>query len=426
MILFGRYLKTKGKEERALRELHPDSPWMWRPDWAQGRVRGGSKSTLVFSWGFAVFWNLISAPLLFKIPEEVERGNTAALIGLLFPVFGIGMIVWAVRATIRHRRFGTSTFAMTTLPGVIGGRVRGTIETGLQTLPEKGVSLKLSSIRRLVTGTGKNRTTSERVLWQEEEATPREQLQPAYQGTSIAVEFVVPYECEQTDETDPSDSIIWRLEADADIPGIDFKTQFEVPVFKTAESSPEAAEQESAFGFAPKPEREFNPLEATVVVRPSPLGGTEYYFGAARNFGAAVSTTAFLIIWLGAIWLQIYLGAPMLFPIFSGLFGVFIFLAAINLWIGVTLVRIEAGSVTIRRTVLGLGRRREIPCSEITQVKAEIGMQQSQTATQSAKAYYDIKLHRKVGRPKPAGRRIRNKREAEWLAADMWEKIEAS
>ena len=156
------------------------------------------------------------------------------------------------------------------------------------------------------------------------------------------------------------------------------------------------------------------------------MGGTEYYFGAARNFGAAVSTTAFLIIWLGAIWLQIYLGAPMLFPIFFGLFGVFIFLAAINLWIGITLVRIEAGSVTIRRTVFGLGRRREIPCSEITQVKAEIGMQQSQTATQSAKAYYDIKLHRKVGRPKPAGRGVRNKREAEWLAADMWEKIEAS
>ncbi len=401
MILLGRYLKSKGREKNALRQLHPDSPWMWRPDWAQGRVKGASKSTLVVSWVFAVFWNLISVPLLFQLPKEYARGNTVALIGLLFPLVGVGMIIWAVRATVRHRKFGTSTFAMTALPGVIGGRVRGAIETGLQTLPDKGVALKLSSIRRTVSGTGKNRTTHERVLWQEESNIPRARLQPAYRGTSVPVEFRVPYECEQTDETDPSNSIVWRLEADADIPGIDFKTQFEVPVFKTPESSPEAAEEEAEFGFAHKSEQEFNPLEATVVVRPSPLGGTEYYFGAARNFGAAVGMTVFLIIWLGAIWLQLYLGAPMLFPIVCGLLGVLIFVAVIHLWVGVTLVRIEAGAVTIRRSVLGLGRRREIPCSDITAVKAEIGMQQGQTATQSAKAYYDIKLHRKVGRPNP-------------------------
>ncbi len=314
---------------------------------------------------------------------------------------------------------------MTALPGVIGGRVRGTIETALQTLPDKGVALKLSSIRRTVSGAGKNRTTHERVLWQEESNIPRERLQPAYQGTSIPVAFAVPYECEQTDGSDPSSSIVWRLEADADIPGIDFKTQFEIPVFKTTESSPEASEDEAGFGFAPKSEQAFDPLEATVIVRPSPFGGTEYYFGAARNFGAAVGMTVFLIVWLGAIWLQLYLGAPMLFPIVCGLIGVLIFVATIDLWVSVTLVRIEEGTVAIRRTVLGLGRRREIPCSEITAVKAEIGMQQGQTATQSAKAYYDIKLHRKVGRPKPAGRGISNKREAEWLAADMWAKIEA-
>ena len=377
MILLGRYLKSKSQEKNALRQLHPDSPWMWRPDWAQGRVRGASKSTLVLSWVFAVFWNLISAPLLFQLPKEYARGNTAALIGVLFPLVGVGMIVWAVRATVRHRKFGTSTFAMATLPGVIGGRVRGTIETRLQTLPDKGVALKLSSIRRTVSGTGKNRTTHEHVLWQEEEHIPRERLQPAYRGTSIPIDFVIPFECEQTDETNPSDSLVWRLEADADISGIDFKTQFEVPVFKTPESSPEASEEEAEFGFAPKSEQAFDPLEATVIVRPSPLGGTEYYFGAARNFGAAVGVTVFLIIWLGAIWLQLYLGAPRLFPIFFGLFGVLIALFAIDLWFGVTLVRIEGGAVTIRRSVLGLGRRRKIPCSEITEVKAEIGMQQS-------------------------------------------------
>ena len=216
MILLGRYLKDKGQEESALRQLHPDSPWMWRPDWAQGRVTGTSRSTLVVSWVFAVFWNLISAPLLFQMPKEYARGNTVALIGLLFPLVGIGMLIWAVRATVRHRKFGTSTFAMATLPGVIGGGVRGTIETGLQAPSEKGMALKLSSIRRIVTGSGKHRSTRERVLWQEEERIPRERLQPAYRGTSIPVDFGIPFECDQTDGSDPRDSILWRLEAVAD------------------------------------------------------------------------------------------------------------------------------------------------------------------------------------------------------------------
>ena len=50
-------------------------------------------------------------------------------------------------------------------------------------------------------------------------------------------------------------------------------------------------------------------------------------------------------------------------------------------------------------------------------------MQQSQTATQSAKAYYDIEIHRKFGKKVKAGRNIRNKREAEWIVEQMRRRI---
>ena len=46
-------------------------------------------------------------------------------------------------------------------------------------------------------------------------------------------------------------------------------------------------------------------------------------------------------------------------------------------------------------------------------------MQQNQTATQSGQAYYDIELHRERGRKVMAGRGLRDKREAEWLAEQM-------
>jgi hypothetical protein len=68
--------------------------------------------------------------VLLIFPKEFfDKGNKLAVLGLLFPAVGAGLLVWAVRATLRWRKFGSSTFEMTTLPGVIGGPLRGTIHT---------------------------------------------------------------------------------------------------------------------------------------------------------------------------------------------------------------------------------------------------------------------------------------------------------
>ena len=99
--------------------------------------------------------------------------------------------------------------------------------------------------------------------------------------------------------------------------------------------------------------------------------------------------------------------------------SVLLFLAAVDLWFSTTRVVIGAGKVKIRRSTLGVASTKEIPFSEIEEVKLSIGMQQSKTATQSAKAYYDIEIHRKFGKKVKAGRNIRNKREAEWIVEQM-------
>jgi hypothetical protein len=52
-------------------------------------------------------------------------------------------------------------------------------------------------------------------------------------------------------------------------------------------------------------------------------------------------------------------------------------------------------------------------------------MQQQATMTQAGRVYYDIELHRKVGKKVAAGKHIRNKREAEWLVREMKRQIEA-
>ena len=423
LIAFGRFAASKTAELDALQQQHPDKPWMWRPDWAEGRVRGANRQTMLFTWAFALFWNLISAPLLLVIPKEfIEKDNKLALLGLMFPLIGLGLLIWAVGATLRWRKFGASIFQMSTVPGVVGGRLRGRIETSLQSIPETGFELKLSSVRRIERernsgGTG-NRSTTEKILWQEAQTIHPAQLALGYRGATVPVEFVIPYECEPTDDRDPLSIVVWRLESSADLPGVDFKCAFELPIFKTADSSPEPIEPGGSWG-SKSPTQTFDPNQATVRVGPSESGGTEFYYRAARNVGSALALTVFLLIWAGAVWLQLYMEFPLIFPILFGAFGVLLFFAAIDLWFATTRVVIELGRVKIRRSTLGISSTKEIPISEIDHVKLDIGMQQSETVTQSAQAYYDIEIHPKIGKKVKAGGNIKNKREAEWIVEQM-------
>ena len=80
----------------------------------------------------AVFWNLISTPLLFAIPEELDKGNTAILLAGLFPAVGLGLLVWAAKATRRWLAVGATPLTLDPYPGSIGGQVAGSIETNLR------------------------------------------------------------------------------------------------------------------------------------------------------------------------------------------------------------------------------------------------------------------------------------------------------
>ena len=149
--------------------LHPDQPWLWREDWAAGRVKwSGGKSTAI-SWVFAVFWNVISIVITaVVVPQEWTKGNHIVLLVLLFPLIGLAMLVSAVRNTLAWRRFGQCVFEMAAVPAALGGTLEGLIQTGTRLSLEHGLHLRLSCIRRTTTGSGKNRSTHEEILWQDE------------------------------------------------------------------------------------------------------------------------------------------------------------------------------------------------------------------------------------------------------------------
>lgn len=401
----------------AVKAAYPESPWMWRPDWAQGRVLSKTKSSMVMGWVAAVFWNLISWPILyFSWPELMFRiqKNPAALLVFLFPAIGIGLLVYAIRETLRWVEFGKTWFAMDSVPGAIGRSLSGKIQARFPHGAANGVKVKLSCVNRIVTGSGDNRSTQEKVLWREEAQVAAGALMPSPEGTFIPVNFQIPADALPTDNSDSRNEILWQLEATADVPGVNYRDFFEVPVFGTKDTpaESEAVTRETAFSHVPDGPVE-RPADAQVRVFPTPTGIC-FDFTPARNPGMAFGTTIFFLAWTGIVWF-LWTHAPIIFPIFFGLFDLILLFIVLSLWASSSMVTIGGGTVTIKAGLFGMGPVRTVSCADITDIMLSVGMQ---SGGASGTPYYTISLicpSRRV----EAGTGVRDKVEAEWLISEM-------
>jgi hypothetical protein len=114
--------------QRQLQAEHPAEPWLWRADWAAGRVKSRTEGSMIASWVGTIFWNLISWPIaIFALPMAVNQKGPAAYFMLLFPAIGIFLLVYSIRRTIAFFEFGKTCFEMASVPGVVGRELRGSI-----------------------------------------------------------------------------------------------------------------------------------------------------------------------------------------------------------------------------------------------------------------------------------------------------------
>ena len=407
-VLAGR----RGVQARAVVETrHPDAPWMWRPDWASGRILDASRTTMFATWGFAIFWNLISIPsAVMGVRAAIRQGETAPLLVLLFPLVGMGLMVWAVRSTLRYWKYGISRLELSAVPGVIGRSLIGTVRAPAALRPDAGFQVSLTCIRRVSSGGGKHRSSSENILWQEEQSIAGEPRRShEAMETHIPIAFRLPADAVACSDSDPNNRVLWRLQVSAVVPGVDYESQFEVPVFRTpASDQPLSPDEERLTQIAQGAEYQ-QPADSRIVVTTS-RRGTEIVFSAARNPGAATSLTLFLFLWIGCIALQMYFRAPLVFPIVTGLFGLLIALGVLDLWLGVSRVSADTGRLSWASGYLVPGRERSIAASEVADVIPTIGMQAGKTV------YHDVTVVRKNGKKIKVGRSLRDKREADWLA----------
>src|ERR1041384_1199163 len=116
------------------------------------RILGNTRASLKSVWLFTVFWNAISTPSTYFIVPELAQKPIAA-IGFLFPVVGIGLLVWALITTARARRFG-STWLEATSPPHPGPLWEGAVHARLPPPDAPGgypVVIKLTCLQRRTT-----------------------------------------------------------------------------------------------------------------------------------------------------------------------------------------------------------------------------------------------------------------------------------
>lgn len=376
---------------------------------ADGRIKSSDRQAFIFLSLFALIWNVISWTAICAARTKLMRESVPAkCLILIFPAAGIVLLGAAVYCFLKWLKFGNAFFEMTSAPVAVGGALAGTIKLGRLLRFPAGIAVRWCCVRRITTGTGKSSSTRETILFECEH-----QLPDPGNTDAIPVLFAIPADAPATDVANPANQVLWRLTAKAALPGVNLSETFAVPVSRTALTPAQVAAAQRA-GAAEATELAHYERPATSRIRVQTIAaGTEFYFPAARNPGAAAGATVFTVILIGAFFTEVHFKIPVVFPVVTGLIGIGLLVALANLWLGTTRVVVTKRDLTVTRRLAGIPRCRTIAGGEVSAISVKPGM------TAGTTVYHDIKICLNTGTEISAGNSIRDCEEARWLAGEM-------
>lgn len=330
---------------------YKDSPWLLDDAWQTPIIRSSSKTAMWGAWAFAVFWSLISAALPFLVYEEVvQKENYIALVGLLFPLIGIGLLIWAVRRTLEWRRFGPAPVTLDPFPGSIGGHVGGTIDLKLPFDPAARFRLTLNNLHSYVSGSGKNRSRKEEAEWQDAMVAHAEH---GASGTRLVFRFDVPEGLDPSD-TDHDDSYyLWRLNLHAELPGTDLDRDYDIPVYRTAEQSRHLSDRAVRDARAEQSLLDDESVGEIINIRDD-FGGKKMVYPIGRHAGSALGGLIIGGIFAAMGWYLVVEEGHTVFGSVFGVVGTLIGIFCLYLISNSLEVSKEAGSIKTVRRVLGI------------------------------------------------------------------------
>ncbi len=320
------YTWTRPKAKDPSLAQYQDAPWLLNDAWQTPSIRSESKAAMWGAWVFAAFWNAIAAVTPFMAYEEVvENRNYLALIALLFPLVGLGLLTWAVRRTLEWRRFGPAPVMLDPFPGSIGGHVGGTIDLNLPYDSTAKFRLTLTNLYSYVSGNGKNRSRKEEAKWQDELVAHAE---PGGKGTHLSFRFDVPEGLDESDAAQKGDGYyIWRVNLRAELPGTDIDRDYEIPVYATARQSRYLSDRAVQRSRHEQDTISDARVRDVVRIQHGPMGKSVFY-PVGRHLGPNLAGTLIGAVFAVAGWfLVVHEGQTVFGSIFGGA-GALVALAA--------------------------------------------------------------------------------------------------
>ncbi|HET9743248.1 MAG TPA: HEAT repeat domain-containing protein [Terriglobales bacterium] len=410
-----------------LQAEHPNSPWLWRADWQQSRTLGQKRNTAVGLWmatvlGGGLLSLLGSSILNTKTAKDAEAGFAFLC---AFGVAEVLLLFFAIRATLGRERYGKTYFEFDSLPFTPGAQLTGHIHLRLPVYAQHGFTLRLSCLRRVITGSGKNQSTHNFPLWQQEQNVATALLGTGDLGTTIPVSFSLPGDAYETNNDNLRDRVLWTLHAQADVPGVDFSEDYELPVFRLGDAAKTGNSSrvfQTAFGAsaavatAPAAVADDEPIQQPAKVScqiTRDWNGTKFYFPPFRNPAQSLVMVGVLIAWSAAVYALSLSRAPLFFTIIFGLVDLILLIAVPRSIFSSITIRLGSDTLTLQRSFLDLGQPKSIAFSDIAGILPVAGQ------GSGSKAYYSLRLSTKNGKQWTLVNGITDRQEARWLVTRL-------
>lgn len=165
-----------GRVEAALRAEHPSAPWRWRPEWVDGVIPARRRRWRALAW---LLGTGLATLTLLRLDAGHADGARLAIAGAAAALALVSARIW------RSAGHGRPALRLVTFPGVLGERLRATID---MTAPPEGAVVRLRCLQEPAAPTlGRRRTAI--VHWSHEQRLP---APPAAPGAGVAIDLPLP------------------------------------------------------------------------------------------------------------------------------------------------------------------------------------------------------------------------------------------
>jgi len=397
----------------------PSSPWLWSGAWKGPEIADHPFGGAVGVWIIALIWNGLVGAACWGILSSTQTLQPGEAILLVFVAIGLYLLVIAVRATLRDVRYGRTKLHLTTLPGEIGGHLAGILQTER---PIQAIGpARLRLICQRVTSDNRHSFTS--TVW--ETTLEIQNLQTTASGTEIPFDFEIPAELPATRQSSSTrDAIHWKLGTTVAAEGVNYASNFEVPIFDVRGIQSQSA---SDFSFPP-PETNIAstlktvepPVHPGIVLSRLADGGCTIHFAAARNWlatiiwtiiGAGLSYGLVCALrmhgdWVLIIWLMIF-AIPFDFAALSG-------------WLSSSTVIARRSGLHVDSGWPLIRSHKDIAAESITDITDEVSTQAGNTK------YYRLAAKTSGGQDVSLAGGIRDLAVARWVAAELLRSLHKS